>query len=1104
MPIMLQRLALALNVRPEEGRLVTLLLIHSACLGMANIFMGTASNALFIQEYGAESLPYIYIAVAIVVSVIGSLYARMEAKLPFSLLLIGNLATLLAGILILRVALFSEVSAVIIVLRIWMDVIWILSSLEFWGLAGRLFDLRQSKRLFGLIGSGDIAAKIAGGFSVTGVVALIGTKNLLFVSAAGLGLSLFLLTIIIGVFGSNLKAAPEPPTTTKKASSQPASFFKSKYALLIFGLSALSYLVLYFVDTAFFSQAQKQFPDAEQLASFIGFFFATANIVSLIGRLFISAPLINRYGLLAGLLSLPVLLVVGGVAVSVMGSLGAALAVVFWLTTLSKLFDASIRYSIYRSASLILYQPLAREQRGQMQTTVESIVEPVAAGVAGLALVFLIGTLGFGSVELFYIALALMTGWLTIIFVLNNEYTRVMVNALNKHRISMHDIDLVDASSASILKEHIRNGKPGEAVYALNLLVDIDFEDLPDVLRETLDHRHVDVRKEAYRIIEANQIDDVLDIVREKVHHETDESLKALAIQTYAAIGDEDIIEEIEPFLNNENHVIEQAALVGLLHGGGIEGIMLAGQRLFALMDAESEDKRILAANVIGDAQINGLHRPLRRLLDNEEDAVKRAAIIASGKLQSHKLWHRLIPYLGKPRLANHAVNALVQGGEDVLPIIEDAWKQYEFKDRVLVRLVRVAERIHGKKMTAFLREKLPDSREAMRLPILRGLVLQHYVAPESEHGELQNLIEAELEDATWTFTSLVDVTKGANVDLIRNALRHELSRNHERIFLLLSFMYDRETILNIWNTFQARQADTQRQAYALEILDTLLPKDISRQVIPLLDESISDEERLGNLKQIHPQESLSLVERLQSIITGDADIVHPWTRACAIYTLAEMDHKASIPIIGQALKLPSSVVRETALLALNKMSDADSKEVIEHLIEESNTHVISLYKYVTTSPEDKIMLSTIEKVFALKSTEIFAGTPEEALIAVADIIEEEEASPEQLIFEKDTVGNCMYIVYHGKVRIHDGDKVLVVREAGTVFGEMSLLDTELRSASATAEDEVLLLRLDQEPFYELMAESLEVSRGVIQMLTHRLRETTKQLSSTEEIKVKG
>ena len=1101
---MLQRLVLALNVRSEESRLVGLLLIHSACLGMANIFMGTASNALFIDRYGATRLPYIYIAVAIVVSVIGFVYARLEAKLPFSLLLLGNLATLLAGIIILRFALFTEVGAVIIVLRIWMDVIWILSSLEFWGLAGRLFDLRQSKRLFGLIGSGDIAAKIAGGFSITGVVALIGTENLLFVSATGIGLSLVFLTVIIRAFGSNLQAPPVVSSSQKKAQVSPNSFFKSRYALLIFGLSALSYLVLYFVDTAFFSQAQEQFPDASHLASFIGFFFAVANIVSLVGRLFISAPLINRYGLLAGLLSLPILLVLGGLAVSLLGTLGAALVVVFWLTTLTKLFDASIRYSIYRSASLILYQPLASEQRGRMQTTVESIIEPVAAGVAGLALVLLIGTLGFGSVELFYIALAMLAGWLTVIFILNNEYTRVMVHALNKHRLSIEHIDLVDASSASILKERIKTGRPGEAVYALNLLVEIDYADLPDVLRETLDHPNVDVRKEAYRIIGEKQLDSVLDTIRIKVHQEENETLKALAIQTFAAIGDEDIIEEIEPFLNNENSTIEHAALVGLLLGGGIEGIMLAGQRLFALMDSDDEGEQILAATVIGDAQIPGLHRPLRRLLDNGEQSVQRAAIIAAGKLQSHKLWHRLIPYLENPRLADHATTALSRGGAEVLPILEDAWQKYEFKDRVLVSLVRIADRIQDPKMTAFLRAKLTDSREAIRYPVLKALNSKRYTAPPNEHTDIEKLIQAELEDATWTFNSLVDVGDDTNVNIVRTALRDELRRNHERIFLLLSFIYNRETILNIRATFNARRIDAQKQAYALEILDTLLDKELSRQIIALLDDTISDNERLEKLESVHPQPSLVKIERLQAIVQGNADIVHPWTRACTIYALAEMGHKDSIAIIGEALKLPSAIVRETALWALDKLADETSRERIDRMIEESNTYVIHLYNYVTTQPEDKMMLSTIEKVFALKSTEIFAETPEEALISIANILEEEEILADNMIFEKDTVGNCMYIVYHGKVRIHDGTQILAVRESGAVFGEMSLLDTEVRSASATAEEDVFLLRLDQEPFYEMMAESLEVSRGVIQMLTHRLRETTRRLSSTAEMKMQG
>ena len=59
---------------------------------------------------------------------------------------------------------------------------------------------------------------------------------------------------------------------------------------------------------------------------------------------------------------------------------------------------------------------------------------------------------------------------------------------------------------------------------------------------------------------------------------------------------------------------------------------------------------------------------------------------------------------------------------------------------------------------------------------------------------------------------------------------------------------------------------------------------------------------------------------------------------------------------------------------------------------------------------------------------------------------------------------------------------------ADEVFGEMSLLDPGPRSASVTAVDDATLLRLGQEPFFELLAEYPEIGRHVMQLLTRRLR----------------
>jgi CRP-like cAMP-binding protein len=80
-----------------------------------------------------------------------------------------------------------------------------------------------------------------------------------------------------------------------------------------------------------------------------------------------------------------------------------------------------------------------------------------------------------------------------------------------------------------------------------------------------------------------------------------------------------------------------------------------------------------------------------------------------------------------------------------------------------------------------------------------------------------------------------------------------------------------------------------------------------------------------------------------------------------------------------------------------------------------------------------------------------------------------------------------MYVVVVGRIRVHDGDRTLATLERGAVLGEVSVLASEERMASVTAETEAQLLRLDQEVLYELMGLSPEVSRGLIQVLLERL-----------------
>ena len=141
-----------------------------------------------------------------------------------------------------------------------------------------------------------------------------------------------------------------------------------------------------------------------------------------------------------------------------------------------------------------------------------------------------------------------------------------------------------------------------------------------------------------------------------------------------------------------------------------------------------------------------------------------------------------------------------------------------------------------------------------------------------------------------------------------------------------------------------------------------------------------------------------------------------------------------------------------------------------------------------------------IEKVLILKSISMFEQTPEPLLVEVASILEEVEAPPGNTLFKKGDPGNCLYIIYKGEVRIHLNEHTLTILRENDFFGELSLLDTDTRSASATTVTDAILLKLDQEPFYELMSNRVEVTRGILKTLCKRLRDQNEQ---NRELKAK-
>ena len=144
-------------------------------------------------------------------------------------------------------------------------------------------------------------------------------------------------------------------------------------------------------------------------------------------------------------------------------------------------------------------------------------------------------------------------------------------------------------------------------------------------------------------------------------------------------------------------------------------------------------------------------------------------------------------------------------------------------------------------------------------------------------------------------------------------------------------------------------------------------------------------------------------------------------------------------------------------------------------------------------------MLLTIERVIILKTVNIFSEVPEEDLVEVASIVEELDIKAGEEIITKGDIGTSMYIIVTGKAKVHDGDKELAVLKERTVFGELAALDPEPRSASITAIEDCHLFKLEEGPLYDLMAEHVEVVRGIIRVLCRRMRSMLLQQMKKKE-----
>lgn len=1054
-----------LDVRRDEVVLVARLLALYFVLIAAVVLIQSMAFGLFLAEYGAGSLPYAYLVIAAIGSLVAVGYLRLGARVSFSRLLTVNLSFLALGSLGLWLALGTLHGRwAVFLLPVWFQLFVTLVNLVVWPLALRLFDVRQGKRLFGLIGAGNWLANALGGLVVAPLVALVGPAQLLLLAAfVVVAAWLMLQGILREHLQSTVPSAAGPARRGAARSVDPPG----PYAWRVFGYVAVWWLAFYFVDNVFYAQAAGHFPDAEQLTAFIGRFLSITGVVALITTVALTSRILKRFGLATGLLTMPVLVAAAIGAVAVGGTLGLPALALFYLATAGKLINVGLGFSLSQTAHNVMYQALPDASRERVQTTAEGMVQPLAIGTAGAALLLLTAWAGLDSIGLACVLAVIATVWIVLAWGVGRAYPGTLAQALARRRWGGDGAAALEPTALALLRRQLDDPYPGAVVYAIEHLapeVELAREDL----ERLLDHRAPEVREAILRRLEERPDAAAAPGLELRVSVETVPAVRAAALRAFAASGGAASAAILAAALDDPEPVIRSGSLVGLLRHGGDEGAAMARHTLGRLAVSVAAGDRVLVAEVLGAVRLAHGSPSLSTLLTDEVRAVRVAALQAAAAVRSDDLWPGVVAAADAPGCAAAAERALVAGGADSLEAMESIVVDGSVSVRALMVVARACGRIGGTRAVRLLEALREVGVGSVRRAALEALTVAGYRATDA--GAIAIALQACRDRMTWLAQTRELVGTRPTARLLTAGLEDAWGLERDELLLLLTHVGDAPSILDARAAFA--RGEPSGLARALEVIETRVPARLRRMVVPWLEASPwtaavparGAEGAAGDL----------LTERLIALIDGFEGTYHgPWLRACAIHAARVLTVRGARMAIEAATRAPEPIVAETAAWARAHLAGETREGMTE-------------------------MLSILERVLILKDVPIFADSPDPILADVAALLDEVDAVPGEAIVRQGEPGDSLYVVVDGRVSVLDGAREIDTLGDREVFGEMSLLDPEPRVATVTAREPTRLLRLPRGQFIELVHERPEVTVAIMRVLVRRLRARLRDLGEVE------
>ena len=803
------------KIKPGELKISFLLFFYLFFVIAAYNVVKPIRNASFLAELGYEQLPLVYLLTAIIIGFVVALHSRIQVKFSRYTLITASILFFLVSCFVFRIFSGFGWKGLPVIFWVWANIFIIVLNTQFWITVNDILNPREFKRLSGFFISGGILGGFIGGV-LAGILARENVDyNLLFISAGMLTLcSLFVYLIFRWQkkedsveIQAKQREEVKGETTTRPGFRDCYNTVKNHdYLRFIATIVVLTLIVSTLIDFQFQTIVQNS-EKTGNLTSFFGYFNAGLMVFAFLLSILMTSNLFKRYGVRISLLLYPLVLLLCFLGIGVAANLVMAIII--------KGSDKSLSYSINRSARELLFIPISRDIKYKAIVFIDMFVDRFSKGIGAVVLLII---MSFGIQDhkdvvkiVSLVSVVLIIGWIVFTLRASKEYLDwIKKNLLpSKPRPDKSVEEGLDMDSTKLIFDLLESKERSPDLYAMHLFELIIKGKLTPEIKNLLDEQP---EKTAPSFFGAFFETDSTALIQKNDEYDEEHAWNKEIEDIMALDVYEDVMMEyIEKILSDKRNAAETAKM---------EVAKAIG---FMSTDSPMVDK-------------------LEDLLKDDSSEVRKLAIESMAKIRRREHVPALIQSLEDTWTQSDSSAALEKYGSKITGILADYLGDQEENAELRKAVVPILAHIGDQEAADFIVWELAKDNREMDTELIDALDRIRSETPDIQFSvkTVKKKIKQQVMSYYELFVKFVDSESKGQEPKICGIMSHQLKVYMMNIFKLLGLIYPH---MEIVKAFQNIQAGTKKSvAYAVELLDNTLEKEIREAILPMVEDISQDE----------------------------------------------------------------------------------------------------------------------------------------------------------------------------------------------------------------------------------------------------------------------